>query len=134
MARIYKMSDRIPVKIHDLKVKIAPLSYEVKSVCQGMIISGNHMQAAVHALKNALKEVNGLENADGSSYELEFENGELTSTCIDELLNVQWSNEIQMVAISLLQGVPKEFTDPSTGKPLEGVTFAEAPKAKKAKR
>ena len=134
MARIYRMTDRIPVKIHDMTVKIAPLSYDVKSVCQGLILNGSHMAAAVHALKNSVKGIAGLENADGSDYELEFENDQLTDQCIDELLNVQGSDEMQLVAISLLQGIPKEFTDPSTGKPLDGVSFAEAPKSKKAKR
>ena len=127
------MSDRIPVKIHDMTVKISPLSYDVKSACQSLIMNGNHMEAAVYALKNSIKEIDGLENEDGSKYQLQFSEGQISQDSIDEILNVPGSDEMQLVAISLLQGIPKEFVDPGTGKKLTGVEFLKEPSRKKAR-
>lgn len=134
MARIYKMTDKIPVKIHDLTVEISPLNYETKSICQNLILNGRHMDAAIEALRASIKSVSGLENADGSEYQLDLVEGKISEACLDELLNVQGSDEMQLIAISLLQGIPKEFVDPATGKPLQGVSFVKDPSAKKPRR
>lgn len=131
MARIYKMADRIPIKIDDMVIHISPLNYENKAICQGLILNGRHMDAAVHALKNAIKDIDGLETADGSKYELEIENNQLTNDCLDELLNVQGSDKMQLVAISLLQGIPDSFTDPVSGKEIDGISFVKEPSGKK---
>ena len=131
MARIYKMTDRIPVKVKSLHIEISPLSFDQKATCQSLIMSGNHMKAAVYAIKCSLKSIKGVENEDGSAYELDIENNELSNDCIDELLNLSESPEIQYVAMTLLSGIPKQFIDPTTGKPMEGVEFIKGKKKKK---
>lgn len=133
MARIYKVTDRITVKIHDITIEISPLTFEQKSVCQALIIGGDHMKAAFYALQSSLKSIKGIENADGSNYELAMQDGKVTAECVDDLLNLSESTEMQFVALSLLQGVPKEFVDPSTGKPMKGVSFVNEP-VKKSKK
>jgi len=133
MARIYKLSDRIPVKIHDLEIEISPLSFEQKSVCQSLIMSGDHMKAAVYALQSCLKSVKGVENADGSPYELLMDGDKVKSECIDDLLNLSESTEMQYVAMSLIQGIPKIFVDPITEKPIKGVSFVNSSGKKKRK-
>lgn len=131
MARIYKCTDKIPLKIHDLKVKISPLTFDQKNTCQGMIMSGNQMSAAFHALQCSLKELDGIENGDGSKYELEFEDGIVAKACMDDLLNLSESQDMQLVAISLINGIPKEFNNPVTGGKLEGVEFIKEKKSRK---
>ena len=131
MARIYKITDKIPVKIHDIEISISPLSFENKSVCLDLITKGEHMKAAVYAMQCSVKSVNGIENADGSPYELVSENGKLSQECVDDLLNMSESPEMQFVAMTLLQGIPKEFVDPATGKPIKGVEFVNEKKSKK---
>ena len=64
-----------------------------------------------------------------TSYKIE--NNELSNNCVDELLNLSESPELQYVAMTLLTGIPKEFIDPTTGKPMEGVEFVKGKKKKK---
>lgn len=131
MARIYKCTDKIPVKIHDLSVKISPLTFEQKSLCQSLILTGKQMDAAFYALQCSLKELSGVENADGSEYKLQIEDGIISKDCMNDLLNLEESSDMQLVAISLLNGIPKEFTNPITGGKLEGVEFLKEKKPRK---
>lgn len=89
------------------------------------------MAAAFYALQCALKEITGVENGDGSNYELEFEDGIVAKSSMDDLLNLEESSEMQIMAISLLAGVPREFKDPITGDKLDGVELVKEKKSKK---
>lgn len=125
MARkIYRTTDRIPVKIDDIVIEIAPLSFEVKSNIQANLINGDTLgivKAAKLAIQHGVKNVKGVENADGSEYSLDFENDCLTEQCVDDLLNIDQDNKISFVCTKLLEGIPKEFVDPQTGKKIEGI-------------
>lgn len=135
MAKVFRTSDKISVKIDDIVVKISPLSYEQKSDIQSLLISGNPLsvvEAAKQSIRYAVKEVSGVEDADGSPYKLEFENGYLSDSCIDDLLNIDPDDKLSLVCTSLLQGIPKGFVDPQTGKPIEGISI-ERPKSRKKK-
>ena len=90
------------------------------------------MSAAFYALQCSLKEVEGIEESDGSKYELEMEEGIVSKECMNDLLNLEESQEMQLVAISLLNGIPKEFQNPVTGDKLEGVEFVKEKKSKKS--
>ena len=102
---IYRMSDRIPVKIKDVTFFLAPLSLSQ----QGILLSfakQKEGEEKVDALKTAmkcisfsLKAVEGLTTVDGLPYELEFkEDGTLTDDCVNEILQV---NGDSLVKISL---------------------------------
>lgn len=135
MAKVYRTKDKISVKIDDITVKISPLTYEQKAVIQSLLISGDPLsvvKAAKESIRYAVKEVSGVEDADGNPYELEFDNGVLSEDCIDDLLNIDPEDKLSLVCTSLLQGIPKGFIDPQTGKPIEGISI-ERPTSRKKK-
>lgn len=137
--RIYKTSDRIPVIIDDLEFKVSPLTYEQKMQISSCVttVSGQEIfdaaKAAQMAIKFAVKDVKGLETENGD-YELKLENGILTDECVDDIANLPMSDKLTVTLLNLLQGVPKEVVNPSTGQKIEGVIFNK-PKGKvKAKK
>lgn len=136
MVKLYKTTDRIPVKIDSLEFKISPLNFEQKSEIQALLITGEPMgivKAARLSVKYAVKDVSGIVDQDENEYILSFENGILTDECVDDLLNVDQDSKLSLVCTSLLHGIPKDFTDPQTGKPIEGITLQPG-KSKKPKK
>lgn len=134
MVKIYKTTDKIPVKIDSLVFKISPLSFEQKSEIQAMLISGDPLsvvRAAKTAIKYAVKDVKGVENSDGSQYNLEMEEGHLSESCVDDLLNIDQEDKLSLVCTSLLNGIPKDFVDPQTGKPIKGIAIQKETSRKK---
>lgn len=134
MARIYKTTDRIDVKIDDISIKISPLNFEQKCEIQTQLLSGQPMdivRAARTAIKFCVKEVSGIEDADGNPHKLEFNNGELTDSSIDDLLNLEQQEKIRLLCTTMLHGVPKQLLDPQTGKPMAGVKIERGPSRKK---
>jgi len=124
MAIVYRTSDRIEVKVGELVVKISPLNKYQKEKIQVLSIEDKLMQAAGEAIKCGIKSISGLKLADGGDYELSFdENNELTDECVDDLMNLEESGKITNICASLVQGIPKEFINPYTGKKLDGVEF-----------
>ena len=124
MSVVYRVSDKIDVKIGSVTVSLSPLNYKVKADMQAYVIAGKPMDAAVIALKNSVKAIKGLKLSDGSDYELEFDGDSINDNCIDDLLNIPESDKLNVIAISLINGVPQgEFLDPQTGEPMEGVKF-----------
>jgi hypothetical protein len=128
MARIYRTTDKIPVKIDDILIKISPLTVDHKAEIQSILltaqlkkdvaglIKGNKL-----AMKYAVKSMEGVEDSDGNAYKLEFdENNNLTDQCLDDLFNLEVTNKIVMVCANLLKKIPDEFTD-TDGNKLEGV-------------
>lgn len=134
MATIYRKEDRVKVKIGSLTVKLSPLSYREKAEAQNLIMSKNptaSMDGSIYAVKCAVKEIEGLKLPDGSAYELEFENGMLTDECIDDLTNLEENDQLFVACLSLLNGIPKKFINPLTGKELEGVKIVKEKAGKK---
>lgn len=117
---IYKMSDRVTLNIKGLIFKIAPLSFENKI---SIASAKSNLESVKLALKYGLKDVSGLKNLDGSEYKLSFEGEELTEVCINELLNIGVTTELQIACISFLNGISDEVIHPLTGKPVAGVTI-----------
>jgi hypothetical protein len=131
MAKIYKTTDRIKVKIDEVTVSISPLTYEQKLEAKILVAEGRAKRDArmltsglIYLLKNSVKEVEGLENADGSKYELSFEADQktLTQECISDLFNIKLHEKLVMVCTNLIGVIPTEFVDDS-GKPIEGVSI-----------
>jgi hypothetical protein len=135
MAKIYRATDIIPLEIDGLVVNISPLTFEQKMDIQSEILKGDAqsaMRAAARAVKSAVKSIQGIENQDGSEYKLQMENGKLTDTCWDDLQNIEQAQKLIMVCLSLISGIPKEFVDSNTGKPIQGVSLIQdKSKAKK---
>ncbi len=129
MSRIYRCSDRLPVKIGDITFKISPLTFQARSEIQSdlMLASKGDMERAVQAsyksIKHAVKDISGLETYDGEDYKLSFDNeGSLTDECVSDLLNLEVFTELAMVAMSLLKGVPDKILD-NDGKEIKGITL-----------
>lgn len=139
MSIIYRTTDRIPIKIHDITVKISPLSMQQKNEILALMIEGqkaNDMvklsQATMLALRFSLKSVEGIQDAEGNEYNLEFENGILTEQCTDDMLNMNQSAALTQVCAAIINGVPSQFVD-GKGQPLEGVSFVQDTKKKSKK-
>lgn len=125
MARkVYKLSDKIDIKVDDLVITVQPLSFEVKTQIQANILNGDTMSmvhAAKEAIKNSVKEIRGLENADGSVYELEKDGDVLSDNCVNDILNIDQDSKISFICTQLLQGVSDKFIDPQSGKAIPGI-------------
>jgi hypothetical protein len=139
MVKIFRTSDRIPVKIDDVTITVAPLSFDQKTELQTVMMSAskepmNAVRGARLAIKFAVKAVAGIEDMDGNSYKVELgEDGLLTDACVDELLNMEETPRLIAVCSQMIGGVPKGIVDPSTGKAMPGVSV-ELPKKPKARK
>lgn len=135
MAKIYKTTDIIPLSIDGLTVNISPLSFEQKMQVQSEVLKGGAaaaMRAAKLACQYAVKDIKGIETQDGESYSLDVKDGMVTDACWDDLQNIEQTTKLISVCLSLINGVPKEFVNPETGKPLDGVSIIkESTKGKK---
>ena len=126
MATIYKTTDQIPLKVKDLTIKVSPLSFEQKMKVQSEILKNGAegaMRGAKLACQFAIKEIKGIVDGSGNEYQIELKDGKLSDECWDDLQNVQETQDLITVCLNLINGVPKEFIDPQTGKKLEGVSF-----------
>ena len=129
MSIAYSIHDRIPVKIDSIEVKVSPLSYIQKAELQSEMISASSgdmkaiMSAAFKAIKYAVKEVKGIKKRDGEDFVLEFDGIVLSDYCVNSILNMEQTSKLTSVCAALLDGIPREITDPRTNLPLEGVEF-----------
>ena len=134
MAKIYRISDRIRVKIEGLEFILGPLTFDQKSEIQALAASGEFeksLQSAKLAVKYGLKDVHGLEDANGNNYELQTDEAGVSNDSLNEILNLTQNEKIQMACLGLLQGVPSQFTNPFTGEKLEGVSIVKENRSKK---
>jgi len=127
MAKIYRTTDRISLKVDDLTITVSPLSIHQKTAVEELASNGGSssaIKAAVCAMKFAIKSVSGLEGPDGSPYQLEFDtDGTLADSVVDDLFNTKTSFKLMSICLNLINSIPDEFYDPNTGKRLEGVEF-----------
>lgn len=109
---IYRLTDRIPVKIAKLTFWIAPLSFEQKSNlldCKKMeagkeVVDGG--KRAKLALQYAIKKVDGLKCSDGTDYALKMdEAGNLSDESVDELSGLNCLGPLVSVCLGLMNGV-----------------------------
>lgn len=126
MAKIYRTSDIIPINIDGLTIHVSPLTFEQKMNVQSELLKGGAaaaMKAAALACRYAIKKINGIETLDGETYSVAVENGVLTEECWNDLQNVEQSQKMITVCLGLINGIPKDFVDPSTGETLKGVSI-----------
>lgn len=127
MAKIYRKTDRIKIKIDDITVSISPMTISQKTEIQSFMndgLIGRNLKAMTHGmvlmLKYGLKDISGLEDQDNKPYRLQFENDMVTDECIEDLFNIELKDKLVNVCSALLNGIPKKIVD-HTGKELEGV-------------
>lgn len=140
---IYRKSDRVSVSIDGIEIKVSPLSHQQKTILQGHMMKavGGDMEAAMisvrQSIKYSLKDLKGVfyidDSGDQREYQLEFENGELTDECIDEVLNMPISGKLNSVCAALLQGVPDKVLD-NKGKEIEGIKIKKLEAKKPGKK
>lgn len=124
MAIVYRTSDRIKVKVGELVISVSPLNRYQKAKVQDLTMQGKDIDAAYEALRSGIKGVEGLYDINGEPYGLKLDdNKELTDECIDDLMNLEFAPELVTVCVQLLNGIPKDFVNPTTGKKLKGVEF-----------
>ncbi len=124
MAKIYRVTDRIKIKIGDISFELSPLTSLQKADIMSKAMSNGAnglVDSTKLALKYAIKRVNGLETLDDVPYQVELENGVLSDTSVDDLLNIEITDKLQKVCLNLMHGIPEKFLDPETGMPVEGV-------------
>lgn len=137
MATVYRKEDRIKLKVDDLIVTIRPLSIHEKASVEELVSKGgssNAVKGALEAVRYAVTNVEGLEDPDGNEYELKKdENDNLSEEAVDDLFNLELGYKLISVCLNLVNAVPKDFYDPNTGKPIEGVSVIKEGDAKRKK-
>lgn len=128
MAKLYRVTDKLPIKIGDITFKISPLTFEQRSEVQADLSAAaeGDMQRATDgtfkAIKYAVKSIEGIETYDGSEYELDFDGKFLSDVAVNDLLNLEIFPELARVATSLINGVPDSIDD-EDGKPVKGISL-----------
>ena len=138
MLKIYKKGDRLCLRIHDVKIYWEILDFEerMKIATKDYLKSGDMIEESQYkifqTMKMAIKDIEGVEYADGSKYELEFDdNNHLTASCVNELLSSNYAPEIVHAATEYLTGKNEGVVrNRATGVDLVGVEFT-LPSAKK---
>jgi hypothetical protein len=127
---IYKKSDKVSISIEGIDFKISPLTFHQKNELQQHMIKAvqGDMEEAMLSVRKSLrfcvKDIKGVfymdEAGDKREYQLEFEEGQLTDDCLDELLNLPISSKLNSVCAAMLQGVPDKILD-REGNEIEGI-------------
>lgn len=127
MPRIFKLTDRIKVKIDDFIVYLSPLSIAQKREIQILLNQGveksdykSLQDAVILCLKRALKNIEGVLDSDDNDYKLSFTENELSEECLEDLLQNDWIKKVLVVCNNLVRGIPTEFLDDKQ-QPIPGV-------------
>ena len=131
--RIYSKTDRIKVKIDEVVFTISPLSYKQKIEVQSLFTSGKQFEGSILSIRMAVKDIEGVEDAQGNAYKLKFENELISEDCIDDILNIENSMKLQLTCAELINGIPKEIIHPVTGERVEGIKIINNEKVSKKK-
>ena len=119
MITVYRNTDRIKLKIHDVLFSVKPLSYKEKADITSTISLDGGMQtedtmsSVQKIMKYSVKEVKGISYPDGTPLKLKFDdNDHLEEDSIDELLNMEITTDLTTALYGFMQGVPKQITGP----------------------
>lgn len=120
---VYSTDDIIDIQVEGLTISVSPLTYKQKNEIQNLFLNREAVEGAVRAMKYAIKDVRGLKTRDGQEFKVKRKNGQLDDKSVDVLLNVPVGTKINLVCVSLLNGIPDQFLNPETGEPLDGVSY-----------
>lgn len=132
MVKIYRMTDKIPVKLGEVTFWVSPLSYEHRSKITALTqrMSGKDhevaKEAATLAIKYGLKELEGVEDSQGNPYELAFDSsGGLSDDCLSEVIQLDGIPDLTKLclrwAITEIRD-PKDFREKFEAKMRAAVT------------
>lgn len=130
MAKVYRMKDKRNIQIGDITISVSPLTSfdkaELAEEANKAAINNSPkdlLNITYTVLKKCLKDVKGVEYDDDESFRIEFdESGMVSQDSIDELMTLEFNNEMIAVCMSLMNNYgTSEFVDPNTGKKLENV-------------
>lgn len=82
-------------------------------------------------IKYAVKKIDGVTLSDGTAYAVEIEDGVLSDSSVEDILNLELSPTLIMACYSLIHGVPTEVRNPVTGEKVEGVSIVKSDSKKK---
>lgn len=135
--KILKTTDRVSVKIEDVTLIIAPMSYakKVEFASLTKVVDGVEMNDIGAMLgftvRHCLKGWAGVVDHDGKPVELTFgEDGNLTEEAMSDAMLVVTRLKANYVYLFSLAGnsIPGEIHDAATGKKLKGVEVTINPK------
>jgi len=119
--KVYRTSDRIPIKMAGLTFWISPLTYAQKAEILAQVsMSGgeekqNFGRMVFLSVKYAIKKVEGLEDSDGNPYEVQFEGDSITDESVNDLLQLDCQPKLTQTCANLINGI--------RDMKLEGVEF-----------
>ncbi len=125
--KVYRTTDRITVQIGEATFKLSPLTFQQKMELSSCFetIKGQEVQDLTRtnylAIKYAVKDVAGIEYADGSSFKLTFDGKVLEDECVEELMSTEVTAQLMVTCSSLINGISDEIINPITGKPMKGI-------------
>jgi len=97
---ILRMSDRIKIKVNKITFTIAPLNQlqKIEIAEQTKIDKSGFevfdlLRAQTLLIKYGLKGLDGVTDASGEPYELEFEGDSLSDECVSEVFTIQEKSE-----------------------------------------
>lgn len=129
MPKIYRLSDRIPVKFGDIVIKFGILTKHQRTEINSatMIENGERVVdvnlATWLSLKYSIKGIEGVTYATGGEFEVEFEDDKtcLSDACVEEILTLEIRDNLYLAATQMVNGVPDKIIHPLTRKELKGV-------------
>lgn len=130
--KVYRLSDRLKLKIGELTFEVAPMTYGQKlEVSQAMTHQGGEQlqdvgKATYLTIKYSVKNVTGIVYPDGSKWKPRFEeDGTLTNELVEELLSLHIKDDLIFACISLMSDFGGKVKNPTTGEELKGVEIVQ---------
>jgi len=127
---VYRVTDRIPVKVGELKFWLSPLSYEQKvNLAECTKMKGGEevvdtSRRAFLAIKYAIKGVEGLKCPDGSDYLLSFEpSGVLSDESVSDIVQLDGWVPLAVYCVQMMNGI-SDGAVPGVEVDLKGVVSA----------
>lgn len=129
MSKILRQSDRIKIKVGDVTFTIAPLNYLQKIEVSEQTKMGpggeeifDFIRAQSLLIKYGLKDLDGVQDASGEPYRLEFEGEYLSDDCLSEIFTLKEKSDYVTAHFQCLNEYPEKLVDPF-GKKMKGVSL-----------
>lgn len=128
--KVYRVTDRIPIRIGEVTVKLGPLhQWQKQELSSFQLMDEGHQveelaKANFYLIKASVKHVEGIEYATGGVFKCEFEDDTcsmLTDECANELLTTELKESLVVSCYAILNSIPKEICYPGTKKKVKDV-------------
>lgn len=109
--KVYRTTDRIPIRMEGLTFWISPLTYSQKAeiLAQVSMKGGEECQdfgrMVFLSVKYAIKKVEGLEDSEGKPYEVGFEGDVLSDDTVNDLLQLDCNQKLTQTCANLINGI-----------------------------